>query len=350
MTLSAALSVRRGPLLLDVDLEVAEGEVTAVLGPNGAGKTTMLAAVAGLVPLADGRVVLDGTVLEDTATGTRLPPPRRPVGIVFQDGLLFPHLSVLENVAFGLRARGSSRSTARRDSKEWLARLGLAELADVRPDRLSGGQARRVALARALAPNPRLLLLDEPLSALDVATRAEVRRELVRHLRSFVGTRLLVTHDPLEAMAVADRLLVLEEGRIVQSGTPADVRERPRSRYAADLAGVNLFRGRARTGVIELSSGVRIVAAGSSAGEVFAVVHPRSVALHRQVPEGSPRNVWEATAERVDLEGDRVRVVLGGVVPLVAEVTRASADELRLAEGGPVWATVKATEVTAYPA
>jgi molybdate transport system ATP-binding protein len=289
-------------------------------------------------------------VLEDTAAGTRIPSQRRPVGVVFQDGLLFPHLSVLDNVAFGLRARGASRSKARGDAMEWLARLDLAGLAGARPEQLSGGQAQRVALARALATNPRLLLLDEPLSALDVAARAEVRRELVRHLRSFAGIRLLVTHDPLEAMALADRLLVLEEGRIVQSGTPAEVRERPRSRYAADLVGVNLFRGRARSGVVELPSGGRIVAAGAGEGDVFAVVHPRSVALHRQVPEGSPRNVWEVTAERVDLEGERVRVLLGGSVPLVAEVTGAAADELRLAEGGSVWATVKATEVTSYPA
>ena len=350
MTLAASLSVRRGPLRLAVDIEVGEGEVAAVLGPNGAGKSTMLAAVAGLLPIGEGRVVLDGKVLEDTALGTRLSPQRRPVGVVFQERRLFPHLSVLDNVAFGLRTRGEGRATARRRAEEWLARLGLTELAGGRPEQLSGGQAQLAALARALATKPRLLLLDEPLAALDVATRAEVRRELVRHLRSFAGTRLLVTHDPLEAMALADRLLVLEEGRIVQSGTPADVRERPRSRYAADLVGVNLFRGRARAGVVELPSGGRIVVAGAGVGEVFAVVHPRSVALHRQDPEGSPRNVWRATAERVDVEGDRVRVLLGGSVPLVAEVTPAAADELRLAEGGPVWATVKATEVVAYPA
>jgi molybdate transport system ATP-binding protein len=294
--------------------------------------------------------VLDGTVLEDTEAGTWVPTERRPVGFVFQDYLLFPHLSALENVAFGLRARGLPRAEARRRAAAWLERVGLAAHGASRPRALSGGQAQRVALARALAGDPRLLLLDEPLAALDAATRAEVRRDLRRHLASFDGTRLLVTHDPLEAIALADRLVVLEGGRVTQTGTPAQVSARPRSRYVAELVGVNLFRGRADGGRVELASGAVVVTAGDHHGEVFAAVHPHAVALHRHRPEGTPRNVWAGTADTLDVLGDRVRVRVTGSMPIVAEVTPAAAGELRLADGGPVWASVKATEVTVYPA
>jgi molybdate transport system ATP-binding protein len=269
---------------------------------------------------------------------------------VFQDYLLFPHLSALENVAFGLRSRGVGRAEARRRAGAWLERVGLAGHAWARPRALSGGQAQRVALARALVSEPRLLLLDEPLAALDAATRAEVRRDLRRHLAGFDGTRLLVTHDPLEAMALADRLVVLEGGRVTQTGSPAQVSQRPRSGYVAELVGVNLYRGRADGAAVELADGGRLIAAGDHRGEVFAAVHPRAVALHRRVPEGTPRNVLPGTAETVDVVGDRVRVRVAGQVPIVAEVTPAAVGELRLADGGPVWASVKATEVTVYPA
>jgi molybdate transport system ATP-binding protein len=350
MSLEATVRLRLGRLDLAVELAVATGELVVLLGPNGAGKTTLLRALAGLVALDEGRVVLDGAVLEDTAAGAWMPTERRPIGVVFQDYLLFPHLSALENVAFGLRARGLGRAEARRRAAAWLERVGLADRAGARPRALSGGQAQRVALARAMVGEPRLLLLDEPLAALDAATRAEVRRDLRRHLASFDGTRLLVTHDPLEAMAVADRLVVLEGGRVTQTGDPAEVRQRPRSRYVAELVGVNLYRGRADGAGVELAGGARLVAAGDHRGEVFAAVHPHAVALHRRPPEGTPRNVLGGTAETLDVVGDRVRVRVAGPVPIVAEVTPAAAAELRLAEGGPVWASVKATEVTVYPA
>ena len=219
-----------------------------------------------------------------------------------------------------------------------------------RPRALSGGQAQRVALARAMVGDPRLLLLDEPLAALDAATRTEVRRDLRRHLASFDGTRLLVTHDPLEAMALADRLVVLEDGRVTQTGGPAEVSARPRSRYVAELVGVNLWRGRADGDSVELEGGGRLVVAGDHRGQVFAAVHPHAVALHRRAPEGTPRNVWAGTADTLDVVGDRVRVQVAGPVPIVAEVTAAAAAELRLADGGPVWASVKATEIAVYPA
>jgi len=350
VSLEADVGLRLGQLALEVELAVATGELVVLLGPNGAGKTTLLRALAGLVALDRGRVVLDGEVLEDTAAGVVVPTERRPIGFVFQDYLLFPHLSALENVAFGLRARGLPKAEARRQAAAWLERVGLAGHIGSRPRALSGGQAQRVALARAMVSDPRLLLLDEPLAALDAATRTEVRRDLRRHLASFDGTRLLVTHDPLEAMALADRLIVLEGGHLTQTGTPDQVSAQPRSRYVAELVGINLYRGRAAGLAVELAGGATLVTAGDHHGEVFAAVHPHAVALHRQAPEGTPRNVWAGTADTLDVVGDRVRVRVTGTVPIVAEVTPAAASELRLADGGPVWATVKATEVTVYPA
>lgn len=348
VSLKARVRLTRGSLRLDLELALDPGEVVALLGPNGAGKTSFLWALAGLLPLADGKITLDGVVLEDPSRKLFVPPERRPVGMVFQDYLLFPHLSALENVAFGLRCRGVSGAAAQ--AQAWLGRMGLEELAGARPAALSGGQRQRVALARALAINPRLLLLDEPLSALDASARAEVRRDLRRHLATFSGSRLLVTHDPLEAMALADRLVVIEDGRLVQSGSAAEVAARPRSRYVADLVGVNLFRGRGRGTQVELDTGGWLAVAEPVEREVFAVVHPRSVALYRQRPDGTPRNVWPLRAGDVDLLGDRVRVRLLGVVPIVAEVTPAALAELGLAGGGEVWAAVKATEISVYPA
>jgi molybdate transport system ATP-binding protein len=272
--------------------------------------------------------------------------------VVFQDHLLFPHLSALDNVAFGLRARGVSREEARRLAGEWLDRVGLDGKATARPRELSAGQAQRVAVARALAVRPRLLLLDEPLSALDATTRLATRRELRRHLAEYQGTRLIVTHDPLEAVALADRLVVLEAGRVTQTGAPAEITGRPSSDYVADLVGVNLFRGRVEGDrVVVGGDGVLVVPRGDHGhGEVFAVVHPRAVALHRSAPEGTPRNVWAGVADGLDLEGERARVRVGGRLPIVAEVTAAAAAELHLEDGGPVWVSVKATEITVYPA
>jgi molybdate transport system ATP-binding protein len=348
VTLEAAVRLSLGTLDLDVALSVGAGEIVAVLGPNGAGKTTLLRTLAGLVPFAEGRVVLDGVVLHDDRVF--VPPERRPIGVVFQDGALFGHMTVADNVAFGLRARGVGRAAARVWAHEWLERLGVASLASMRPAQLSGGQAQRVAIARALAVEPRLLLLDEPLSALDASARPDVRRDLRRHLSAFAGVRLVVTHDPTEALALADRVVVLEAGRIVQTGAPHEVAARPRSAYVADLAGVNLLRGRSARGVVALEGGGVLSAADAPDGDVYAVVHPRAIALYRTAPAGSPRNVWPGTVTAVDHEGERMRVVLDGPPTLVAEVTRAAAGELMLEPGARVWMSVKATEVAAYRA
>jgi molybdate transport system ATP-binding protein len=350
VSLDASIQLTLGPLDLDMELSIDESEVVALLGPNGAGKTTFLRAIAGLVPIKSGQVRLDGQVLEDAATGDYVPTERRPIGFVFQDYLLFPHLSVLDNVAFGLRSRGARPREASDKAAQWLDRVGLSSYAKAKPGALSGGQRQRVALARALAPDPRLLLLDEPLSALDVTTRAEVRRDLKRHLTSFPGLRLVVTHDPLEAVAIADRLVVMESGRLVQSGTPAEVTEHPRSQYVADLVGVNLMRGVADQGSVRLPGGPVVAAADAESGDVFAVVHPRAVAVYRQRPEGSPRNVWQGRITGIELMGGRVRVRIDGELPVVAEVTPAALRELGLEEGGEVWLSFKATEVGVYPA
>lgn len=350
MSLDAAIVVRFDRLTLDVAFGVANGEVVALLGPSGAGKTTVLRALAGLVPLTQGRIVLDGAVLEDAATGEYVVPERRNLGVVFQEALLFPHLSVLDNVGAGLRFTGSSRMIARARAREWLQRVGLGDLAEARPAALSGGQAQRVALARALATQPRVLLLDEPLSALDVTTRSEVRRELRRQLAAFPGIRLLVTHDPIDALALADRLIVLEDGHIVQSGSSLEVTARPRSRYVADFVGVNWLPGHAMDGAVHLVGGGTFTVPDVEIGAVFVVVHPRAVALHRQKPEGSPRNVLRGAVVAVDDEGARMRVRLTMPFPLVAEVTRAAAAELELDRGGELWVTIKATEIATYPA
>lgn len=337
-----------GDLDLAVDLTVGAGEVVAVVGPNGAGKSTLLRVVAGLHP-AEGQVVLDGRALD--GPDGHLDPSLRGIGVVFQDHLLFGHMTVADNVAFGPRARGWSRREAAEEARRWLAAVGLADRDGDRPRQLSGGQQQRVALARALAGGPGCLLLDEPLSALDAETRGAVRAVLRRHLSAFAGPVLLVTHEPVEALALADRLVVLEAGRVTQQGAPAEVARRPRSDWVARLVGINLLRGEARDGVVEVDGGGAVAAPGiPSAGPVMATVHPRSVALHRERPTGSPRNVWRGTVADVEIAGDRVRVAVEGAPPLVAEVTAAALADLSLVAGGDVWVAFKAADVDVYPA
>ena len=352
MSLVVALTVEVGSLLLDVELAASAGEVVAVLGPNGAGKSTLLRCLAGLLPIDSGEIRLDGVMLDAPATDAFVPPERRPVSVMFQDYLLFPHLSALENVAFGLRATGARAGAARASAREWLGVVGLGDRAAARPGELSGGQAQRVALARALATRPRLLLLDEPLAALDATTRAALRRDLRTHLDAVAGVRLLVTHDPVDAYALADRVVVLEEGRIVQSGTLADVTARPRSRYVGDLVGTNVVAGRVDHGRFESDSGATLVSADVevTSGPAFASIRPSAIALHSDPPSGSARNAWASTVTDLDRRGERVRVALDGPLPLVAEITAEALAALGLRPGDAVHASVKATEVTVYPA
>jgi molybdate transport system ATP-binding protein len=342
--LDARLVVERPAFTLDLRLDAQPGEVLALLGPNGAGKTTALRALAGLTPLTEGHVTLDGRQIHT------LPAEKRGVGVVFQDYLLFPHLTALENVAFGPRCAGIRRGEARRIAATFLDRVGLAEYAGSRPRRLSGGQAQRVALARALAMEPRLLLLDEPLAALDAHTRLTVRSELRRHLADFDGATVLVTHDPLDAMVLADRLVVIEEGRTVQEGTPAQVARHPRTDFVARLVGLNLYRGTATGHTVALEEGVKLDTAESLEGKVFLAFPPSAVALYRTRPDGTPRNVWQATISAVEQHAGGIRIHLEGPLQAAADVTAAAVAELELAEGSRVWAAVKATETHAYPA
>ncbi|MFY1702797.1 ABC transporter ATP-binding protein [Micromonospora sp. WMMA1923] len=352
--LDGHLVVDRGTFRLDVRLRIAAGQVVALLGPNGAGKTTALRALAGLQPLAGGHVTLDGVDLDRPDRRRFVPPERRPIGVVFQDYLLFPHLSALDNVAFGPRRHGADRRTAREQAAGWLARVGLAEQAHRRPRQLSGGQAQRVALARALAVRPTLLLLDEPLAALDARTRLDTRAELHRHLHAHTGATLLVTHDPLDALVLADRLVIVEDGQVVQTGDAATVTARPRTDYVARLVGLNLYRGHAHGHTVQLGDAGRETFALSAVdrldGDAFVVFRPAAVALHPHRPDGSPRNTWSATVVGIQRHGDNLRVQLDGPIAAVADLTPAAAAHLRLAPGQQVWAAVKATDTYAYPA
>ena len=356
VALSVGATVRRGGFTLDVAVDVAPGEVLGVLGPNGAGKTTLLRALCGLTAITTGRIRLGAEVLDDAAADTFVPAERRPVGLVFQDYRLFPHLDVLDNVAFSPRSRGATRREARVRAATWLERLDLVELASRKPHEISGGQAQRVALARALAAEPRLLLLDEPLSALDARTRLEVRTRLRHHLKDFAGPVLLVTHDPLEAMVLADRLLVIEDGRVVQEGTPADVARRPATQYVARLVGLNLYAGDLdpdRTTVSLDGGGMLAVSLQDeirSGARVLVGLRPSAITIHTARPEqASPRNVWPGTVGGLELLADRVRVQVDGVPPALVDITPAAVAELGLHTGQQVWLSAKATETDAYP-
>ena len=337
---------RSDDFALDIEISIPSGRTVALLGPNGAGKSTVVACLAGLLPIDRGRIDLDGRTLDDPATGTLIPAEDRSVGVVFQDYVLFPHLTVLENVAFGLRSRKVKKGPASAAAMAWLDRLGIGDLAGRRPADLSGGQAQRVALARALITEPDLLLLDEPLAALDATTRVELRRTLTDHLEQFAGPRMLITHDPTEAFLLADEIHVIENGRITQVGTPDDIRLRPRTAYIADLAGSNLFIGTAHGGTVTVGDHSISVADRQIDGPVLAAVNPRAIVISLSKPGGSSRNSWSTRVERIEHYGDRVRLQTGNPLPLTAEITPAALDDLQINEGSPVWVSIKATEIT----
>ena len=356
-TLHVEARIRQGDFVLQVALDVAAGSTVVVIGPNGAGKTTLLRAVAGLAPLDGGVITYAGTAWDDPATGTYLEPTRRRCPVVFQDYRLFPHLSVLDNVAYPLRVRGDSRRQARSDARQTLARHGLAELAGRRPGQLSGGQAQRVAVARALAGAPAVLLLDEPLAALDARTRQSTRVELRQALAAFDGPALLVTHDPLEALTLADHLVVLEHGEVVQAGAPREVAARPATEYIARLVGVNLYAGAVTPeGTIRLDTGETLRAIVDPQSErlrphdrALVALSPSAISIHLRRPDGvSARNVWSATIRGVEHLRDRIRIDLDGRPPAIADITPAAFAQLGLDLGAPVWLSAKATEVLAY--
>ena len=340
----------RWPLHADVTgftqltLDAEPGTTIAVVGPNGAGKTTLLRALLGLTPRARATLRLGDSDVSAAASH------RRGVAWVPQDGALFPHLSALSNTAYGLRAHGVPRAEARRQAQWWLDRLGVGPLAHRRPAQLSGGQAQRVALARALAARPRLLLLDEPLAALDQTTRAHVRHTLRGHLAEFGGVCLLVTHDPVEAVSLADRVLVLDDGRALQDATPAEVTRHPRSPWVARMLGRNAWPGAAEGDGLGLAGGGHLVVADRlpEGTPALAIIAPEAVSVHVTRPAGSPRNVWPGTVREITSAGSRLRVLVTSpeAPDLVAEITPQAALELGLADGVSVWTSVKATEVS----
>jgi len=348
VSLGAAFAVQRGSLHLEVDLAVEPGRVLVLLGPNGAGKSTVVRVLAGLLAPDSGRVALGDLVLDEPAAGQHVRPYDRPVGMVFQDYLLFPHLSTVDNIAFGLRSRRVPRAQARDCALGWLDRVGLIEYAKAKPSNLSGGQSQRVALARALIGSPELLLLDEPLAALDARTKLEVRADLRRHLAEYAGATIVVSHDPIDAMALADEVAVIEHGRVVQSGPPAEVARRPRTDYVARLIGLSLLSGTGEGTQVRLDSGVSVAVAEAAHGSVYVAIRPEAVAIYPTQPHGSPRNVWPARVASATPYGSAVRCDLVGPVPLTADLTATAFAELGLAPGSEVWATVKAHEVEVY--
>ncbi|MCV7343493.1 sulfate/molybdate ABC transporter ATP-binding protein [Mycolicibacterium rhodesiae] len=342
----------------EVAFDVAAGEVLAILGPNGAGKSTTLHVIAGLLQPDSGRVRVGGRTLTDTAAGISVPTHDRRVGLLLQDPLLFPHLNVQANVAFAPRSRGEGRAAARHGAAQWLAEVGLAELADRTPDQLSGGQAQRVAIARALAAEPEVLLLDEPLAGLDVAVAASVRA-LLRRVSSAGRATVLITHDLLDVLTLADRVMVLDAGGVAEIGAVGDVLAAPRSTFGARIAGVNVVRGMAAgPEAVRAADGTlwhgRHAAASSGDGAQVAVFTPAAVAVYRELPHGSPRNSVQIRVAELDADGARVRVrgqeQADGAPGLAADITAESAAALRLAAGDAVWFTVKAQEVALHPA
>lgn len=349
---------------VDLEFEVAAGEVLAVLGPNGAGKSTALHVVAGLVRPDSGSVLVGDRVLTDTASGVFVPTHDRRVGLLLQDPLLFPHLTVASNVAFAPRSghrfgRGGGRRNSATAAARWLAEVDASELADRMPRQLSGGQAQRVALARALAAEPDVLMLDEPLAGLDVAAATAMRRVLRRVLTRRGRCALLITHDLLDVLALADRVLIIESGRIAESGPAATVLAAPRSRFGARFAGVNLVAG-AASGESALVTDWGAMWHGTPAasvepgGAAVAVFAPAAVAVYRDKPHGSPRNTVEVTVAELDSRGPGIRVRADeqpdGAPGLAADITPEAAADLRLAPGDRVFFAVKAQEVAIHPA
>ncbi|MGI9605030.1 MAG: sulfate/molybdate ABC transporter ATP-binding protein [Acidimicrobiales bacterium] len=345
--LDASFTIDRGDgFMADVSIRIPPGQTAALLGPNGAGKSTTVDALSGLVAIDSGAITLNGRVLDDPVADTFVRPENRRVGVVFQDLLLFEHLTVLENIAFGPSV-GGTRREAMETAERLVDRFDLTDFGGRHPRELSGGQAQRVALARALATEPDLLLLDEPLSALDVASRSALRRTLSRDLAAFEGPRLLISHDPTDAFLLADRIHIIEDGRIKQEGTPAEIRRRPATHYAAAVAGTNLLTGTNRSGSLTLDRHDHRLSTSDThtEGPVLITIHPTAIALHPDEPHGSPRNTWKTTVSTVEPLGDITRIMLSAPVPLGVDVTPGATEALGLAPGVEIWASVKATEV-----
>ncbi len=378
--LNISLNTHLHTFHLSLDLAASQGQTTVLLGESGAGKSTVLRIVAGLLKPQKGHISLGNTVYFDSEQGIDVPPQERPFGYVFQDYALFPHLTVFENVAFGLRAQRLPRSLIRQRVGAALEQVRLPGLEQRRPAQLSGGQQQRVAIARVLALQPQLLLLDEPLSALDVQTRREVRQELRRILAEVDITTVIVTHTYLEALLFGQHILVLEGGHVLQQGGQRDLLEHPRSAYVAELIGVNFFHGRIvryespTVCVLQMQSvpqTTEILATLHEQGgdalkpqngeEAYVIVEPRSITLYQAQPDSSARNTFRGEVTQILRVGSaslsnkvnegvlRVSLLIDATLPpLTAEITEASSARLNLHEGSIVYATFKATEARVY--
>lgn len=350
MTLSFQAAVAgRG---FDVALTVRPGETVAVMGPNGAGKSTLLAGIAGLLRPDSGKAELNGRTLFDLDHGKRTwaPPHLRGTALLAQEPLLFPHLSVLDNVAFGPRSAGVGKTEAKEQAMRWLADVEADQLAGRRPAELSGGQAQRVAVARALAADPALLLLDEPLAALDIHSAPLLRRLFKRVLAG--RQAIIVTHDVLDALMLADRVIILENGRIAEEGPTRAVLDRPRSSFAAGLAGLNFLPGTLDGAGVRTGDGLKVSGHDDEAGHLptpgrpgVAVFPPSAVSVFLNDAHGSPRNSFAVTITDLEPHGDQVRVRAGS---LAADITPAASADLALVPGMTVHFVVKAAAVSVY--
>ncbi|MCY4257981.1 MAG: ABC transporter ATP-binding protein [bacterium] len=345
-TTSPTATAAAGGFAICANINAPAGSCTAIVGPNGAGKTTLIGVLAGLVPLQRGKVVLANQVVDEPAQQIWVPPEHRPIALHNQHNLLFPHLSVVDNVAFGPQSAGIPKPQARHTALEWLERVGLSDLATAHPTQLSGGQAQRVGLARAAACQPKVLLLDESLAALDATTRSNIR-----HLIADIdATKVLVTHDPVEARILADEMLIMEDGLITQSGTPQEIATNPKTRFTASLMNLNLFTGHCAGTTATLDCGLTLTTATSAHGPVLVTFSPTAITLSAQQPQSSARNVWETTVNRTQPDQDRVRVLLGQPAPCWAWITPQAMSELHITDGSRCWAALKATELTVQQA
>jgi molybdate transport system ATP-binding protein len=352
VALQAELRVRRGEFVLDAALQVKHGEILAMLGPNGSGKSTLLGALAGLIPLESGTVAVAGRTISDTDRGVAVPPEHRGVGLLGQEPLLFPHLSAMDNVAFGRQSQGMGRQDARAEAGGWLSAVGLDGFENRRPSQLSGGQQQRVAIARALAAQPQVLLLDEPLAAVDVPT-ASVLRQLLRERLAETGTAaIFVTHDVLDAIVVADRVAIIQEGRIVENGPTQRVLGSPRTRFVAALAGLNLVTGvLERDGALRMADGRRfcgrILGDPPAAGApVSAVFRPAAVRVTVGRGVGTKSNSWDARVAALEPSSGGIRIRLIDDPDIVAEVSPVDIAEQAVTVGSTVRVSVAEADVT----
>ncbi len=345
MSLHLSGTCQVGDFTLDIELAAEPGQRTTLIGPNGSGKSTVLRLIAGLLGLNTGALTVHGTRYDSGGSAPPVAPQGRSVGMVFQDHRLFDKLTVARNVGFALEAQGIATADRRATVSGLLDAFDLTMLADRTPTHLSGGQRARVALARALAARPKVLLLDEPFGAVDVETRSQLQRALIDHTPDETVT-VMVTHDPVEVRVLSHQLVVMQDGAVAQSGTPDDVAASPATSFAADLLGTNLISGTALGTEVTLATGAQLITATTADGAVHLTFSPSAITLHRNKPQGSARNVWPAqVGDLVDL-GGRVRVELAGPVESAALVTPGAVADLGLAAGTHCWASLKATEIT----